>query len=121
MWNTNGQLVCHKMATYTEHFFVGSDLLFSRECYWVNTNLGRPSYLASAAMFCPMCGEIWARRFCSPSPQGWHAEHVLCHKCGGGSLVLNDVELGHMLDGYYDEHFPREWLEWEFLTELRRH
>jgi hypothetical protein len=38
------------------------------------------------ALFCPRCGEVWARRVQSPAAPWW-AKEGQCSPCGGGSLA----------------------------------
>ena len=102
-----------------EGFFVGKQLLCSREVYWVRTNLDADAYMPSKALFCQKCGEVWGRRVYFEQPADWRVDCRPCQRHGGGELIdWTSIEADQALNPYYDDHFPKELLDYELSIAL---
>lgn len=95
--------------TYVEAYYVGNQYLGRADYPWIRTNGGRLAFLDSTAFFCPSCGEIWARRICKPSPNGWSVHTSPCQKHGGGSLLRSSYEESSLSNS----SIPLEWFRYE--------
>lgn len=94
-----------------ETFYLGKRFLGSHRVDWFRTNNDRLAQLASEALFCPACGDIWARRTLIP---GWWDVRVRpCARHGNGSLVREN-ELSIL------EEFPEAIITYEFILQSNK-
>lgn len=106
------------MTQYTEFFFLQQRLVASRTCWPIHTNQEKLFVSPSVALLCPVCGEVWGRRYIEQ--QRWVASAVPCSRHGGGSF-LSDFEvqqLGASVGSSYganDNYWPTALLTYEIL------
>lgn len=58
----------------------------------LRTNGNAEGFVTSRLIYCPKCGDVWARDGISrhparPAPHQWTARAALCERCGGGFLL----------------------------------
>lgn len=104
-----------------EAFFVGKRMICQRPVYWVRTNGDQDALMASHALFCPKCGEVWGRRVYLEMPNDWKVEERHCLAHGDGSLIdWKSIEGDQFLNPYYEELYPKELYDHELEILLAR-
>ena len=112
-----------RLPDLVETIYYGGTVLCQWHFAWFRTNFDRPAKIPSIALFCPKCGDIWARRHIS-APQGvdtkdyfdWRVNEVKCKSHGGGQ-ILTDRELDDICE-YTDAPCPEELLHHELMISL---
>ena len=106
---------------YTQEFILGNSWLGQsrRIPAWVHEQAAAPD---SLAMFCPVCGEVWARFPVLINATGKYVPfHVLTRNCWkhASEFLLNVPGSAWLSwDREFTNAFPREMLERELLLHL---